>query len=87
MARTPQLDLPFDGRLLRSRRVNAQLTQEELAQRCTQSGTEVSRFQVVRAESCRYMPRRDVLDAFVAVLDCTVDDLLTPEDEGRQESA
>jgi hypothetical protein len=33
------------------------------------------------------MPHPAVLDAFVAVLDCTVDDLLTPHSAVRRESA
>jgi hypothetical protein len=41
----------------------------------------------VRAESGKYMPHPDVLDAFVAALDIRVDDLLTPREEIRQESA
>ncbi len=87
MARTPLLDLPFDGKRLRAARRGARLTQEELAQRCTKSGTPVSRFQVVRAECGKCMPHPDVLDAFVKVIDLDVADLLTSSEEARQESA
>jgi transcriptional regulator with XRE-family HTH domain len=87
MARTPLLDLPFDGGRLRTVRRHARLTQEELAQKCSKLGTPVSRFQVVRAESGKYMPHPDVLDAFVEALNITVDDLLTREEEIRRESA
>ncbi|MGI5155760.1 helix-turn-helix transcriptional regulator [Microbispora sp. CA-102843] len=87
MARTPLLDLPFDGRRLRAVRRRKRLTQEELAQLCSKTGTPVSRFQVVRAESGKYMPHPDVLDAIVEALDVPVEDLLTPSEEVRQESA
>ncbi|WP_410007808.1 helix-turn-helix domain-containing protein [Planotetraspora sp. A-T 1434] len=87
MARTPLLDLPFDGRRLRAARRRARLTQEQLAQRCTDNGTPVSRFQVVRAESCKNLPHPDVLDAFLEVLNCTVNELLTSAGEVTRESA
>ncbi|MEU8271592.1 helix-turn-helix domain-containing protein [Sphaerisporangium sp. NPDC049002] len=87
MAGTPLLDLPFDGRKLRRARVRARLTQDALAQLCSDQGTPVSRFQVVRAESCRNRPLPDVLDAFAKALDVGVEDLLTRSEEVRQESA
>ncbi|MEU8199424.1 helix-turn-helix transcriptional regulator [Microbispora amethystogenes] len=87
MARTPLLDLPFDGKKLRRARVDAGLTQEDLAHLCSKTGTPVSRFQVVRAESGKFRPAPDVLGAFVAVLNCEVDDLLTPSSEVTGKSA
>lgn len=87
MAGTPLLDLPFDGRKLRRARVQARLTQDALAQLCSDQGTPVSRFQVVRAESGKYRPLPDVLDAFMRALNIKVDDLLTPDEEIRLESA
>jgi transcriptional regulator with XRE-family HTH domain len=83
----PRLDLPFSGKRLRRIRVNARLTQEELAQLCTSKGTPVSRFQIARAESDKYKPSPDTLDALTTALDCSVDDLLTPGEGVRQESA
>lgn len=83
MGRTP-LTLPFDGNLLRSRREEQGWSQEDLAQRCTQLGTPVSRFQVVRAETGRNLPTRPTLQAFARALGLRLEDLLvggrgTPE--------
>ncbi|MGA4989971.1 helix-turn-helix domain-containing protein [Nonomuraea bangladeshensis] len=81
------LRLPFDGKRLRVAREDAGHTQQELANLCTNQGTPVSRFQVVRAESGKYMPQPEVFDAFVAVLNIDPDDLLTPREADVRECA
>lgn len=87
MART-SLSLPFDGQRLREARERAGLSQGELAKLATEkSRTSVSRFQVGRAECGVYKPQPRTLEAFVTALNISVDDLLTPLDEARQESA
>ena len=80
------LRLPFDGKRLRVARLRANYTQEDLARRCTEQGTQVSRFQVVRAENGRFMPQPEVLDAFVKALDIPLDELLTPMKDIKPES-
>jgi len=86
MART-SISLPFDGRRLRTARERAGYRQEDLAQLCSKQGTPVSRFQVVRAESGKYMPQPHVLAAFVRALDIELDELLTPEGRVQPECA
>jgi transcriptional regulator with XRE-family HTH domain len=89
MAKTTRsrLSLPFDGQKLRTARERAGLNQDGLARLCTEKGTPVSRFQVVRAETGKNMPQPVVLAAFAGALDISIDDLLTGSSEIRQESA
>ncbi|HEY9373163.1 helix-turn-helix transcriptional regulator [Streptomyces sp.] len=86
MART-SLSLPFEGRRLRVARERAGYKQEDLALLCTRQGTPVSRFQVIRAETGKNMPQPQVLAAFVKALDICLDDLLTPVEDIKAESA
>ena len=86
MARTV-LRLPFDGKRLRTAREQAGHTQQDLADLCTEHGTPVSRFQVVRAESGKYMPQPEVFEAFLAVLNIETDDLLTSREAVERECA
>ncbi|MFD9948155.1 helix-turn-helix transcriptional regulator [Nonomuraea sp. NPDC059023] len=81
------LRLPFDGNRLRAAREDAGYRQQDLADLCTEQGTPVSRFQVVRAESGKYMPQLEVLEAFVRALNVEIDDLLTPRDAIKSECA
>lgn len=74
-----RLSLPFDGDRLRALRERRGFRQADLAQRCTDQGTSVSRFQVVRAETGKNMPTPATLAAFARALDIEIDDLLTPE--------
>ncbi|MER6575756.1 helix-turn-helix transcriptional regulator [Nonomuraea sp. NPDC001023] len=81
------ISLPFDGRRLRTARERAGYRQADLANLCTEQGTPVSRFQVVRAESGRYMPQPRVLAAFVRALNIELDELLTPGERVKRECA
>lgn len=82
MARTP-ISLPFDGRLLREARERRGWNQEHLAQKATETGTRVSRFQVVRAETGRNKPKADTLVAFAQALDMEIDEFLNQQPQQK----
>jgi len=81
-----RLSLPFDGARLRTLRERRGLRQADLAQRCTDQGTSVSRFQVVRAETGKNMPTPATLAAFARALEIEIDDLLTPDESLARET-
>jgi transcriptional regulator with XRE-family HTH domain len=73
------LGVPFDPVRLRLWRVARGLSQEELADRCREQGTAVSRFQVVRAERGVVRPQWQVLTAFAVALGVSLEDLAPEE--------
>ena len=74
--------LPFSPRLLRLWRERRGYLQADLARRCTEQGTPVSRLQVIRAETGRNRPQPRILVAFAMALGVEVEDLLAEPEEG-----
>jgi transcriptional regulator with XRE-family HTH domain len=82
-----RLSLPFDGQRARTVREREGLTLDDLAQRTEDLGDRIHKSLLCRYENGEFGPNARRLKLIVTALNCTVDDLLTPTEEVRRESA
>jgi transcriptional regulator with XRE-family HTH domain len=72
------ISLPFSGGRLREKRERAGLNQEALAEKCRETGYELSRGQISKYETGIHKPSPEALKALVEALGIEVDALLEP---------
>lgn len=86
MARRPHYK-NFDPVRVRAVREGQELTLKDVSERCAKAGDRIHISILSRYESGAYGPTWSRMKVLARALNCRIDDLLTPTDEVRRESA